>query len=69
MADENPRREMLRKLALGLGAAVTAPHLLRAENAMDQDPIIRQRALGFQWETLDPFLFWAPTPRCSRAAT
>lgn len=59
MGNDNSRREMLRKLALSIGAAVAAPQIIRAENKMETDPIIRQRALGFQWETMDPFLFCA----------
>ena len=62
--ENNNRRKFLSKLALGSTALATAP-LFAAFGSKKQDStttkdmkaIKKIRALGFQWETLDPFLF------------
>lgn len=58
---ENTRRSFLGKLMLGAGAMATAPVLsgfAKAKNEEQMKNAIKKvRALGFQWETLDPFLF------------
>ena len=57
------RRNFLNKLALGATGIVSAPLLgsfispENKEKAMNKSNIKKIRALGFQWETLDPFLF------------
>lgn len=62
MSKNKNRRSFLSKLALGSAAVATAP-LLGSFNAKENkqkenmEAIKRVRALGFQWETLDPFLF------------
>lgn len=58
---ENTRRSFLGKLMMGAGAMATAPVLsgftvAKKEEQM-KNAIKKVRALGFQWETLDPFLF------------
>ena len=55
------RRSFLTRLGLGLGAIVTAS-FESAGNTIrkkmeDFDPIIDIQPMGFQWETMDPFLF------------
>lgn len=62
--NENSRRRFLSKLLAGTTVAVAAPVLgsFRSENDAlekkeDMKAIKKVRALGFQWETLDPFLF------------
>lgn len=55
------RRNFLTRLGLGLGAIVTAS-FESAGNTIrkkmeDFDPIIDIQPMGFQWETMDPFLF------------
>lgn len=55
---------MLSKLITGISASVAAPILGKAQSFdsisdMEKSPILKMRALGFQWETLDPFLFCA----------
>ncbi len=62
--DENSRRKFLSKLLVGTTAAVAAPVLGSfqsvngaLEKKEDMKAIRKIRALGFQWETLDPFLF------------
>ena len=61
MKNKNDRRSFLGKLALGATAASSAPFLasMRIDNKekIDMKAIKKIRALGFQWETLDPFLF------------
>lgn len=63
---ENNRRNFLTKLAFGTAALATAPIVGsftakeekdKNKEAMKENPIKKVRALGFQWETLDPFLF------------
>ena len=55
------RRSFLTRLGLGLGAIVTssfesAGNTIR-KKMEDFDPIIDIQPMGFQWETMDPFLF------------
>lgn len=54
------RRDFLTRLSLGASALFAAPtELFSKSNAMPtaQSAIKNIRALGFQWQTLDPFLF------------
>ena len=64
MSDKLPRRNFLARVALALGAAVTAPitsfsnsFKQTLENNKSMDPVLNIKPLGFQWETADPFLF------------
>ena len=55
---ENKRRSFLKKSALvTLGSVVAAKGLSAMNEDKEKKTIKRVRALGFQWETLDPFLF------------
>ena len=57
---KNNRRGFLSKLALSSAAVATAPILgsFRNKNQTNDMKVIKKiRSLGFQWETLDPFLF------------
>jgi hypothetical protein len=58
------RRNFLQKLSLGFSSVILTPFLGSARNKknkiedkIDMKKIIRTKALGFQWETQDPFLF------------
>lgn len=63
---DNHRRGFLGKLVLGASSLIAAP-FLRAESTqkssekqeeeMEKHPVKKIKALGFQWETSDPFLF------------
>ena len=60
--DEKNRRSFLTKLAFGTAALASAPIVgaftsKEQTETMEEHPIKKIRALGFQWETLDPFLF------------
>ncbi len=60
--DEKNRRSFLTKLAFGTAALASAPIVgaftsKEQKETMEEYPIKKIRALGFQWETLDPFLF------------
>lgn len=63
MSQELPRRNFLNKLFLGISTALAAPVLgltksKPSEEMNTNEPIIRKKtALGFIWETADPFLF------------
>lgn len=65
MENELPRRNFLTRLSLFTAAALTAPYKSVAgsyKQLIDQkeksmNPIKSIKALGFTWETLDPFLF------------
>lgn len=61
MEKKNNRRSFLGKLALGATAAASVPFLgsltTKKDQEKDMKAIKKIRALGFQWETLDPFLF------------
>ena len=55
------RRSFLTRLGLGIGALVTAS-FDTASNTIKKNmeifnPIIDIQPMGFQWETIDPFLF------------
>ena len=65
MSEQLPRRTFLSRLSLAVTSAIAAP-LISAGNTLKNitepnqptmNPILRIRPLGFQWETLDPFLF------------
>lgn len=57
------RRSFLGRFTLAVTAAIAAPihsfsnSLKQSYNAMNPNPIIKIKPLGFQWETADPFLF------------
>ena len=53
----NDRRNFLSKLALGSAAVAAAPLVGGFTGKKEMKAIKKVRALGFQWETLDPFLF------------
>lgn len=65
MEDKLHRRSFLTRLSLGITAALTAPLAGAAktikkgyQTAMEKEnPIKSVKAMGFQWETADPFLF------------
>lgn len=62
MKKPTDRRSFMRKLTALSGLAVVAPGMAlsetRKENKTMDKPIVKKvKALGFQWETLDPFLF------------
>lgn len=60
MAKPIERRSFLSRLGLGLGAVFVQPFQLFSKNSQDpmkEQLIYKIRPLGFQWETLDPFLF------------
>lgn len=62
MKDKLERRSFLGKIAFGLSALAAIPVLSNTNNENEMETenkpkIKRLRALGFQWETLDPFLF------------
>ena len=60
------RRNFLSRLTFGLGALFTLPfsklnatqkESLKIKSEEDMNPIITIKPLGFQWDTIDPFLF------------
>ncbi|HLW07176.1 MAG TPA: pirin family protein [Marinilabiliaceae bacterium] len=60
--EKNNRRNFLGKLGLGAAALVSAPVIggisnTDKTNKKEMKIIKKVRALGFQWETMDPFLF------------
>jgi quercetin 2,3-dioxygenase len=66
MSQQVPRRGFLAKLSLGIATAITLPFagLARSGKDNNQDEKMNEKgsikstqALGFQWETADPFLF------------
>ncbi|NBP05197.1 MAG: pirin family protein, partial [Bacteroidetes bacterium] len=61
MADKEPRRSFLARLGLGVAGTAALPLLGLAKAFKKEEkvsnPIKRTMELGFQWETLDPFLF------------
>lgn len=70
MEDQQERRKFLGRLGLGISSILALPlignsrgktELLKTEELnstkMEKHPVTKVRALGFQWETLDPFLF------------
>ena len=65
MSDKLPRRNFISQVSVAVVSALAMPlvnfsnsikktNLLKNEN---MNPIIKIKPLGFQWETLDPFLF------------
>jgi redox-sensitive bicupin YhaK (pirin superfamily) len=60
MEDKKSRRGFFRKLAVTGASLAAAPliHATQIKNMNENTKVIKQiRALGFQWETKDPFLF------------
>jgi hypothetical protein len=63
MSKKLERRNFLGRLSLAFSAALAAPihgfsnSLKQTYNALNPNPIIKIKPLGFQWETADPFLF------------
>ena len=64
MKNNNNRRDFLGKFLLGITSALALPFIGSARskeetmnNSHSDNPIIRVKPLGFQWETADPFLF------------
>lgn len=65
MENQLPRRSFIARLSAGIAAVVATPLISTAkaikdnyQTAMEKDnPVIRVKPMGFQWETLDPFLF------------
>lgn len=67
MADKLHRKSFLQKLGLGMASLFTFPTLAASsrensnqltDNQMNSQPtIFNLQAMGFQWETADPFLF------------
>lgn len=63
--DSNNRRSFLGKLLIGASSIVALPLLaggtkrteIKDEEEVMEHPVKQIRALGFQWETRDPFLF------------
>lgn len=56
---EKSRRSFIAKLGLGISSVITFPLVQNAKNTLveNMNPIKEVKPLGFQWETLDPFLF------------
>ncbi|MCG9881449.1 MAG: pirin family protein, partial [Bacteroidia bacterium] len=63
MDNQLPRRSFLGKLSLAIGGGMVLPLSNMAQSFKEvfqnkrMNPIIGIKPLGFQWETLDPFLF------------
>lgn len=63
MGNQIPRRNFLTKALLAIGATVALPALSftksfgKKKSAINTNPIKNVKALGFTWETADPFLF------------
>lgn len=62
MKNNVPRRSFLQKFMLGISSLVTFPLVGNSQQAINKTmetkkSILTIRALGFQWETADPFLF------------
>lgn len=61
MSDKLQRRSFISKIGLALSTAIITPWSNFASNFKEIDkntsPILDKKALGFQWDTLDPFLF------------
>ena len=60
MSNPLERRSFLSRLSLGIGALVVQPFTAFSKSNvsnMSANLIKKIRPLGFQWETLDPFLF------------
>ena len=65
MSEKLPRRNFIARVSLAFTSALAMPitsfsnSFKESYNSIDKnmDPIIKIKPLGFQWETLDPFLF------------
>lgn len=64
MSEPLPRRNFLTRVSLAFASALASPIISFSNSiqsskssAKKMNPIIKIRPLGFQWETLDPFLF------------
>ena len=58
MENSNERRGFIQKIgAIATMAILTPKDSFAKDNNMLSHPIKKKRALGFQWETQDPFLF------------
>lgn len=67
MSEHFHRRGFLNRVGLGLASAIAMPFAAAARSykatekelqaMIDKNPILEIKAMGFQWETLDPFLF------------
>lgn len=62
MKNNVPRRNFLQKFTLGISSLLSLPllgneHYSTKKNMEPKKSILKIRALGFQWETNDPFLF------------
>ena len=64
MKQQLPRRSFLTKLSASIATALATPLLSfskRIENTTQNQsankPILTIQPMGFQWETIDPFLF------------
>jgi len=59
MTSKIERRSFLTRLGLGLGGTLLFPFTQWGKSKTTEMPalILKTRPLGFQWETLDPFLF------------
>jgi len=64
MSKSLPRRNFLTKISLGIASVLALPLIAIAKNENkhlkmneEEDTIKSTKALGFQWETADPFLF------------
>jgi quercetin 2,3-dioxygenase len=63
MSDKLERRNFISRLSLAFTTALAMPltsfanALKKTESSMNTNPILSINPLGFQWDTLDPFLF------------
>jgi len=67
MEDKFHRRNFINRISLGFASLMAAPFVGVAKNYKEAEaellaqtqksPILEIKAMGFQWETLDPFLF------------
>jgi hypothetical protein len=65
MSQSNPRRQFLSKISLAVSSVVSVPlngisqvlNQVASIEKQQMNPIKSIKALGFQWETADPFLF------------
>jgi redox-sensitive bicupin YhaK (pirin superfamily) len=62
MKEEYQRRTFLGKMTLGISSIIAFPFISQSNNEESNNmtnkaKILRIKALGFQWETADPFLF------------
>ena len=61
MKDQLQRRTFLQRFSLGLSSLIALPLFSQSTSSKNtmtaKSNILRIRALGFQWETADPFLF------------